>query len=79
MPRESAWTDAHVDHLVALIHQDSEAPTLDLSTKMSRHFKQRITPTHINMLLQRMRNPNDVLYRSRAPFRRKGAKFAVWR
>jgi len=76
--QRSAWTAEHVDHLLTLL-RDEELSTRDLSTRMSQQFRMRITPSHINMLLRRMRTPNDQLYRQGTPWLHRGAKYTPWR
>lgn len=71
---QSVWRAEHVDHLLTLL-RDSELTTRDLSTRMSQQFHMRVTPSHINMLLRRMRTPNDELYRRGTPYLHRGAKY----
>lgn len=70
----SVWAAEHVDHLLILLRDDN-LTTRDLSTRMSQQFHMRITPSHINMLLRRMRTPKDELYRRGTPYLQRGAKY----
>ena len=59
-------------NLLTLTEQDLSAN--DMSVRMSRHFKVRVTPAQVSSLLERMRTPSDPLHRPNVPYRRAGAK-----
>jgi hypothetical protein len=73
MPRARAFDTSHIDHLQQLVSAN-DLSSADLATQMSRHFKQRITASHVNAMLQRMRTPSDPFFRN-LPYRRSGARY----
>lgn len=70
---KSVWTIDHIDFLEALVRGVEELSSQQLATQMSRQFHFRITPAHVNVLLQRMRDPTDSFFRN-IPYRRRGAR-----
>ncbi len=72
MAKASTFNSDHADYLAQLL---SESLTNDqLATRMSKHFKVRITAGQISGLLTRMRKPADPIYRA-VPYRKAGSRF----
>jgi hypothetical protein len=73
MSQSVIFDSEHADYLVELL---SESLSNDeLATRMSKHFKVRITAAHIQRLLSRMRSRTDPIYRA-APYRKAGSRFS---
>jgi hypothetical protein len=73
MAKPAFWTAEHADFMTKLLAEADDYSHLELSTKMSKHFKIRITPTMIGALFTRMRKPGDTLYRA-VPYKKRGAR-----
>lgn len=69
------WTTDHVDFLERLV-RDEDLGSSEMAIRMSRHFHVRITLSHVNALLHRMRKPGDVFFRN-LPYRRRGARYSI--
>lgn len=73
MPRGRAFDASHIDYLETLMREPGLSRD-ELSVRMSRQFKQRVTPAQVGVMLQRMRTPSDPFYRN-LPYRRPGARY----
>ena len=67
------WNVEHADYLLSLVQQNLSSQ--EMSVRMSRQFKMRVTPAQVNSLLARMRRPSDPLYRA-VPYRNRGSRFS---
>ena len=70
------WTEEHVDFLERLARHEDDLSSQQMATRMSQQFHVRVTVSHVNTLLQRMRNPSDLFYRN-IPYRRRGARYHI--
>jgi hypothetical protein len=73
MPRTRAFDSEHIDFLEQLVRAN-DLSRAELATRMSRHFKRRITAAQVGLLMQRMRTPSDPHFRN-LPYRRAGARY----
>jgi len=67
--QRASWTTEHVDFLTSL-HREGLSRR-EMSVLMSKNFKMRITPSHVGILLTKMRTPGhnffrDISYRTAA-------------
>lgn len=67
------WDVEHVDYVERLMQQNSDYTAQELATLMAKKYRRRVTPSQINLLLQRMRKPGDPFFRN-LPYRRRGVR-----
>ena len=71
----SMWGAEHVDFIERLVRENGST-SQEIATRMSRHFGCRITASHVNALMTRMRRPRDSLFRN-LPYLRGGARYTI--
>jgi hypothetical protein len=69
---QSVWTEEHYDYLEQLA-KSGEKTQFEMSVAMSKHFKMRVTQTHVQRLINHMRTPGHRFYRN-LPYATSGAR-----
>jgi hypothetical protein len=73
---QSIWDTEHYDYLEQLA-KDGEKTQFEMSVAMSKHFKMRVTQTHVQRMINNMRTPGHRFYRN-LPYFAAGARRASW-